>query len=312
MQGIELSEKYYNQFGKQMIERDFSEYQNRIAVGICGEGSECFVYDDEISVDHDFDMGFCLFITKEDYKEIGFKLERAYANLPKEFLGYKRQNIMPVGGNRKGVMVIEDFYKHFLGVEDVPQDENWWFYVPETSLACVSNGKIFRDDLGKFSQVRKKLIKGYPQDVRLKKIAAHLILAGQSGQYNYNRCLSHGEIGAAALAVDEFVRHCISLIYLLNNKYQPFYKWAFKGLRDLPILSDCETALEGLLDFGNRGQEGKMKIEIIEDVSSIIINQLKEQKLTMATCNNLETHAFSVTDKISNANIRNMHIMEGI
>ena len=107
MKGLELAFNYYNEFGKPMLESQFSSVLDKIAVGLVGEGSECFGYDDLTSTDHDFDMGFCLFITKEDYKEIGFKLERAYANLPKEFLGYKRQNIMPVGGNRKGVMVIE-------------------------------------------------------------------------------------------------------------------------------------------------------------------------------------------------------------
>ena len=103
----------------------------------------------------------------------------------------------------------------------------------------------------------------------------------------------------------------MSAVYLLNNTYQPFYKWAFKGLRDLPILSESETALEGLLEYGNNNNEAKLKCEIIEDLSKMLINELKKQNLSDATCLNLETHAYSVTDKIKNAEIRNMHIMEG-
>ncbi len=312
MKGLELAFNYYNEFGKPMLESQFSSVLDKIAVGLVGEGSECFGYDDLTSTDHDFDMGFCIFITEKDYEDFGFKLERAYSKLPNEYMGFKRQIISPVGGNRHGVIVIEDFYKKFLGVSTIPQDKSWWFFVPSHALANASNGKVFMDNKGVFSGVREQLLKGYPEDVRLKKLASHLVLAGQSGQYNYARCISHGERGASSLAMCEFVKHILSAIYLLNNKYQPFYKWAFRSLRELPILSDCETALEGLLEYGNSKNEFQLKCEIVEDIASMIINELKRQNLTSATCNNLETHAYSVTDKITDISIRNMHVMDGI
>ena len=87
MKGLELSESYYNEYGKRMIEESFFEYADRIAVGLVGEGSECLGFDDDFSEDHDFEPGFCLFITEEDERKFGFKLERAYARLPKEFIG---------------------------------------------------------------------------------------------------------------------------------------------------------------------------------------------------------------------------------
>ena len=183
--------------------------------------------------------------------------------------------------------------------------------MPEHSLSTATNGKIFSGDNTPFLQVRNALLNGYPNDVKLKKLAKSLILAGQSGQYNYSRCISHSERGSASLAICEFVKNYISAVYLLNNTYQPFYKWAFRGLRNLPILSECEPSLEGLLEYGNNKSESKLKCEIIEDLSKMLINELKNQNLTDATCFNLETHAYSVTDKIKNAEIRNMHIMEG-
>ncbi len=312
MKGLDLSLSYFNDFGKQMLENEFACVLDKIAIGLVGEGSECFGFDDNTSKDHDFDMGFCLFVTKKDYNDFGFRLERAYSKLPKEYKGYKRQILSPVGGNRRGVIIIEEFYKHFLGVSSIPNDNDWWFFVPEHSLACACNGKVFVDKLGCFSSVRSELLKGYPNDVKLKKLASHLILAGQSGQYNYARCIKHNERGAGSLAICEFVKHFLSAIYLLNNVYQPFYKWAFKGLRNLPILSDVETALEGLLEYGNSKIEFITKCEIIEDLSNLLIKELKNQNLTSATCSNLETHAYSVTDKIADGKIRNMHIMDGI
>ena len=52
----------------------------------------------------------------------------------------------------------------------------------------------------------------------------------QSGQYNYRRCLAHGETGAAQLACDELVRSTMHAVFLLNRAYMPFYKWAFRAM----------------------------------------------------------------------------------
>ncbi len=311
MKGLDISFSYYNEYGKPMLESEFGWVYDKITTGLVGEGSECYGYDDLTSQDHDFDMGFCVFISQKDYDEFGFKLERAYAKLPREYMNFKRKILSPTGGERRGVIIVEDFYKKFLGASTIPQDINWWFYVPEHSLSTATNGKIFSGDNTPFLQVRNALLTGYPNDVKLKKLAKSLILAGQSGQYNYSRCISHSERGSASLAICEFVKNYISAVYLLNNTYQPFYKWAFRGLRNLPILSECEPSLEGLLEYGNNKSESKLKCEIIEDLSKMLIKELKNQNLTDATCFNLETHAYSVTDKIKNAAIRNMHIMEG-
>lgn len=312
MKGLELSEKFYNEYGKKMIEENFGDYADKIAVGLCGEGSECFGYDDEISRDHDFEPGFCLFITPESEREFGFKLERAYAKLPKEYMGFKRQINAPVGGNRHGVIVIGDFYRKFLGSPTAPTSNLEWLSIPSYSLASAVNGKVFRDDEGKFSAVREELKKGYPFDVKLKKLSAHLIMMAQAGQYNYARCIDHGETGAAQLSVFEFVKHAISAVYLLNGVYEPFYKWAYRGMRDLPLLSDLEMALSGLTELGNTKPEAREKIEIIEDIATFIIDEIKAQGITKATCNNLETHAYSVADGIKDGTLRNMHIMDGI
>jgi len=311
MKGIEIAEKYYEEFGKKMLE-DGAFPTDRIAVGLVGEGSECFGYDDELSKDHDFEPGFCLFITEEDERKFGFKLERAYAALPKEFMGLKRQILSPADGNRHGVIVIEDFYKRFLGATNAPDSDERWFYTPSASLAAACNGKVFTDPLGAFSEVRNVLLKGYPEDIRKKKIAAHVVMMAQAGQYNYGRLIDRGETGAAQLAVFEFVKNAISTVYLLNNKFEPFYKWAYRGMRDLPILSELEFSLSGITELGNSKSQASEKREIIEDIGAMIISELKKQDLTTATCNNLETHAYSVTDKIKSSKIRNMHIMEGI
>lgn len=312
MKGLEIAKNFYETFGKKMIEENFPDKACEIAVGLCGEGSECLGYDDDISRDHDFDAGFCLFITEEAEKDYGFRLERAYAKLPKEFMGVTRSLIPPAGATRKGVIVIDDFYRNILGYGSAPDTVERWLYTPSSAFRAAISGEIFRDDLGKFSEIRNIIKKGYPEDIRRKKIAAHAALAHQSGVYNYERLISRGETGAAQLAIFEFVKHAISIVYLLNNVYEPFYKWVYRGMRDLTVLSDLEFALTGLTELGNSPSQAKEKSEIILDISTIITDEFKNQKITQATCNNLDTHAFSITDTIKDAKIRNLHVMDGI
>ena len=98
MKGIEISKAYFEEYGKPMLETDFSEALPYLCVGLVGSGSECFGFDDEVSRDHDFEPGFCIFIPGEDVldRRTEFLLERAYAKLPKEFMGLKRGLVSPV------------------------------------------------------------------------------------------------------------------------------------------------------------------------------------------------------------------------
>ncbi len=311
MQGLDMARAYYEQFGRPMLEEQFADVIGRIAVGLAGEGSECLGFDDEISLDHDFDAGFCLWITAEDERRFGFRLERAYAKLPDEFMGIRRGRLSPVGGNRHGVIVIEDFYTRFLGAPTAPDSVKRWLYIPTPSLAAASSGEVFRDDLGVFSAVREVLLTGYPEDIRRKKLAAHTVFMAQAGQYNYARCLSRGEQGAAQLAVFEFVRHAISAVYLLNNRYEPFYKWAYRGMKQLPILGHIGDALQYLTESDNAPDTAETKQAVIEDIAMLLIGEFQAQGLTKAICGDLEKHAYSILDGVRDGMLRNMHIMEG-
>ena len=68
--GIDSSRRFYENVIAPMIHDDFGEYENRIAVGLVGEGSDCFGYDDFMSRDHDFGTGVCLWLTDEDMKNV--------------------------------------------------------------------------------------------------------------------------------------------------------------------------------------------------------------------------------------------------
>ena len=234
MKGLEIAEKYFFEYGYPLLKSDFSDILDLLCVGLVGSGSECYGFDDEISTDHDFEPGFCIFIPDEDVidRKTAFNLERAYAKLPKEFEGLKRSLLNPVGGSRHGVIRISDFYEAKLGKNFDNFTPGDWFSVPEYSLFEAVNGKVFFDNYGLFSKIRENFSK-FPRDIRLKKLAGHLLLMGQSGQYNYRRCLSHGETAAAQLALFDFVKSAMNAVFLINDRYMPYYKWSFRALKGL-------------------------------------------------------------------------------
>ena len=313
MKGLELARAYYREFGEPMLRERFPELLPLVAAGLCGSGSECWGFDDAISEDHDFEPGFCLFLPGGAVvdRKAAFELERAYAKLPKEFMGYRRQAVSPVGGARHGVIRTADFMMDKVGTPDGQLDLMKWLYVPEYMLAEAVNGEIFMDGYGEVTAVRERL-RRRPEDVRLKKLAGQLLLMAQSGQYNYRRCLSHGETGAAQLAVAEFVNSAMSAVFLLNNEYQPYYKWSFRAMRALPKLSITAELLEYLLTTDNEPETAKEKYSVIEGIASDVIEELQEQELTKAVCGDLEKHAYSVNDKVADAQIRNMHVLAAV
>lgn len=309
MKGLELSEKFYYEYGEKMIKESFADVEKYLAVGLAGSGSECFGFDDEISQDHDFEPGFCIFIPDEIDSKTEFQLERAYAKLPKEFMGYSRSPLNPVGGNRHGVIKISRFFEEKTGSKTADIPTVGWFCIAEQFPAEATNGKIFCDNLGMMTQLREK-IAYMPDDVRLKKLAGNILLMAQSGQYNYPRCIKRGETAAAQLAVGEFVNTALKVIFLLNKKYIPYYKWTFRALKDLGKLSDLYGDLEYLISSDNT--EAEKKQEIIEKISARVIDELKAQELTKISSPNLEPHAYSVNDKIKDGEIRNLNILYAV
>ncbi|WP_333646444.1 DUF4125 family protein [Lacrimispora sp.] len=305
LNGLTLSRLYYEEYGIPMIRRHFADYETRIAAGLAGEGSECLGFDDDLSRDHDWGPSFCMWLTDEDYEEIGGRLQKMYDQLPKEYRGFPARWETAGGAGRTGVMRISDFYRKYTGLSHGPNTLKEWETVPETFLATAVSGEVFRDDLKIFSRIRETLNRFYPEDVRIKKIAARASTMAQSGQYNYSRCLKRGEQVAAAMALSEFTEAVCSMVYLLNRKYMPFYKWAHYGIQYLPILSSVHSQLNSLYAASDSDE----KQGLIEDICSAVIKELKSQGLTRQDSSFLLDHCQDVISCIEDKTIGIENIM---
>lgn len=309
--GMQLAKEYWQTYGKQLLELPkFRDYKSRIAAGLVGHGSECYGFDDEISRDHDFGPGFCLWLTDEDYAKIGEDLQAAYNDLPQEFAGFGSRKETPrakscESSKRVGVFSISEFFENITGFSAAPsQDEPYlWISLSEPTLAAATNGQIFADPLGEFSKTRQSF-KLMPDDVRISLISRRLGMMAQAGQYNVPRMLARKDGAAAWLSINEFVRAAASIVFLLNNPisagYLPYYKWQFAALRKLSArmasrLSNVCNQLESLMRlssaacFGGIGfgegtkgsSESESKInEIIQNVCNEVVEELKYQGLS--------------------------------
>ena len=312
--GLALSREFFEEFGKPMLEENFKELFPYIAVGCVGSGSDRYGFDDDVSQDHDFEPGFCIFLPGEDVidRKAAFQLERAYSKLPKEYKGFKRQSISPVGGNRFGIIRTAEFYQHSVGSPDGILTLEQWLTIDDYALAEAVNGEVFLDNYGEFTRIREGL-KTMPADIRFKRLAGNLLIMAQSGQYNFRRCLSHGETEAAALACHDFVESTLKVFFLLKGCYMPYYKWSFRALRQLDGGVALADKLSEVLFMDHRDEVlARKKYFIIEDIASDVIALLMKEGITEAICGDLEKHAYSVNDHIEDGTIRNMHVLAAI
>ena len=248
-----------------MIHEKFREAEQRIAVGIAGEGSDCFGYDDLISRDHDFGTGVCLWLSGEDMQAFGRDLADAYATLVESRGG---DGLTERLRERRGVMSINDFYSNVLGTDldveklcdifglnrrkkasdgasdiEMELDGEFWNDLDNSCLATAVNGEVFRDDLGVFSAFREFLLDYYPEDIWRIRIAEELHSFSAALQVNYARCMTRGDVVAASVCKLRGLESAMQLFFLMKREYPPYYKWTYRRLTEL----DREGAFSSLL-----------------------------------------------------------------
>lgn len=259
---LERCRAFYDRYGAWMIHKNFPDYEERIAVGLVGEGSDCFGFDDAISMDHDYGVGFCMWLTDEDYEKIGAELQAKYESLvaskAEEFLAVNKgaadRIVHKYIDGRRGAMRIGEFYESILGVRinkdaATPKEylsEQGYMIASDENLATATNGMVFRDDAGIFSRIREGLKAYYPQKVWLLKLAKELHDFSQYAQSNYSRMMVRKDYVTANLCVAKGMESAMQLTYLLNKKYAPYYKWKQKGLVALNDSVEINNLLQAI------------------------------------------------------------------
>ena len=293
LERAEIVAKYTSEF----IKVKYPNLYSRICLALVGVGSECLGFDDEISEDHDFSSRCQLFLDDSDYKTYKSDLESSLKIFCKD-LESLTSNLKDVNVE---IMPISNFYKYYTLFENGPKTESEYRKVPMDLLCVATNGKVFLDNLGKFSEIRNRLLNFYPEDIRLKKIAFQLNKMAQSGQYNYSRMIKRGDTVAANIAQGEFVKHYLEFVHLLNKKYMPFYKWSYRSACSLEILGNfTQENLKKLSEASIYEKES-----LIEEICLTVVNTLNKLGLSNSKIDFLTYQAEEVRKNILNPSLRN-------
>lgn len=307
--GMRLSMQYY-ELCRPLLMQDIPDLMAEAAIGLVGEGSECFGMDDQYSRDHDFGPAFCIWLPRGILAACSSRLEAALLELPREYCGFPSRMASAMGMGRVGPMAVEDFYAFFTGLDHPPSDWREWLQIPEYQLAAATNGEVFEDNNGIFSQWRQILLDFYPRDVWLKKIAARVMAMAQAGQYNLPRVLKRGDVAAAFLAAARFSEAALGFVYLLNRKYMPFYKWAPKMAASLPILgADVSGLLCGLATHVAE-KDGRAACAMVEDFCSICAARLRASGLSHEPDSWLWAHGPQIMSHVKNRQILEMDLLK--
>lgn len=304
MKGLDLCERYFKAYGYSLLGRSPELMTNRIAAGLVGPGSDCLGFDDDISRDHDWGPGFCLWLTDEDFDTYGAQLTESYNSLPPLFEGFRRAT-SDWGDGRVGVFKTSAFYRRYLGVDCAPATVQEWLAVPENNLAVVTSGRVFVDPLDKFSSIRRRLLEFYPDDIQRIKIAARCMSAGQSGQYNASRCHTRGDALASQFSLVKFCCDILNIVFLLNRCYSPYFKWQLRASRNLPLLGQSVSNFVELL---LRANELKQKQTIIDEIARSVIEVFLEKRLSDIRSPFLLDHGQRIQEMIGTPELKTVNL----
>lgn len=303
--GLDLAEAYFFDVCYPRLQKELSAYLPRMAAGLVGEGSECYGFDDMVSRDHDFGPSFQIYIPAEDIPVYGKKLRALVNNLPSEYAGFGARNTSTYGGGRIGLFSIEDFYDKFLSIHEVPTSNSIWMQLSDIPLSTATNGRVFMDNLGTFTSIREGLLKHYPKDVQLKKLSIECMQVAQSGQYNLARSLKRGQYVAAHHALDEFIEHYSSIIYLLNKTYKPYYKWEHEGLKKLPVLGmTSHRLLQQIVSLSFTDQADQIIFQV-ESLCQKVIEVFQNRGLSSSRSDFLLHHGPELLTHITDPKLKN-------
>lgn len=327
--GLGFARALYDAHGEEVLGALPPAVAGLAAIGLVGEGSECFGLDDQFSHDHDWGPAFCLWLPDVDLRANVEAVEKALAVLPETFMGHPVRMTPERRMGRVGPLSIEGFYARFIRTPQAPRDWRECRMIPEHHFAVCTNGAVFMDALAQngderplgggsavsMTTIRNGLLAYYPRDLWLKKIAARCALMAQAGQYNLPRSLRRRDPATASLCAARFAEEACTLVHHLARRFTPFYKWAKPSAAwASPLGREVARGLDDMfmaLPAAMNGEAATMKRmeDVTEGICIKVIDELREQQLSDATDGWLLAHAESVQSKIETPELAGLHVM---
>jgi hypothetical protein len=211
--GLELSRLFYQEAVRPILEAAFPGLPHGAA--LLGRGSEVLGFDDEMSMDHNWEPRVLLFLREDEHARHADAIhETLKQRLPPRFREHPTDY---------GIFTLREFFLEHLDfdIADEIQPADWLTF-PEQRLRMITAGAVHHDEIG-LEAVRDRFAY-YPRDVWLYLLALgwwrihpEANLVGRAGFVG-------DELGSALLG-SRWVRDLMQLCFVMEKQYAPYSKW---------------------------------------------------------------------------------------
>ncbi|MCE7749599.1 MAG: DUF4037 domain-containing protein [Candidatus Heimdallarchaeota archaeon] len=284
--GIDLSERFYYEVVKSMVETEFPDL--KYAAALVGQGSEVIGLDDEISKDHDWGLRLFLFIEESKYNSLNEILIDMFSErLPYSFLGYStnwvfnedktmRPAFIEEGKVRHRIEIysVTSYLKKILVLDSLELSEKDWLVLPEQKLLEFTSGKIFFDNLGELTVARSKL-SYFPDNVWKYKILSQWNRISQEIAFVGRTRLLGDELGTR-IEASRLVRLLIEMAFILKRRFVPYSKWLTTVFQQLPIAKKLYPLLLDIM----KETEGENREQKLCEAYLLILEEQNKLKIS--------------------------------
>ena len=236
IKGMQLSEMFFNEVVKIIIETNFPDLQ--YAAGLIGTGSEVLGFDTERSTDHHWGPRVMLFLEEKDFDKKDHISKIWSEQLPATFKGYSTHFSEPddhgvqllieakevkLINHRVEIFTIKSFFYEYLRINPFAKITLFdWLTFSEQKLRTIQSGKIFYDQIGLKEMLNK--FEYYPHDIWLYLLASEWAKISEEEPF-VGRCGDvDDELGSHIIAA-RLVQSLMRLCFLMEKEYVPYSKW---------------------------------------------------------------------------------------
>jgi hypothetical protein len=281
--GLELSRILYEEEIKPIIERKFHGLKYAAAtLGMC---SEILGLDDEISMDHEWGPRVTFFLSEEDYSLYSKDIITVFQELlPTKFQGFDmtwRKPSVDIHNTKESILyhlyvgTVSGALGFCGGLNALPLQDMDWLSISEQHLLEFTSGMVYRDDIGKLTQVRESL-KYYPDNVLRFLLMCEWNAVG-GDWFPIGRIGSRGDRLGLRIQTAKIANRLMRIAFMVSRRYFTYKKWFGTLFKMLPLANALEPVLMELLKEEN-WQKAEEKIG---EAASILLQQ--QNKLGFTT-----------------------------
>lgn len=268
--GVQLSQSFHDDY---VVPRLSSIVPTlSFASALVGPGSEVLGFDTPMSRDHDWGPRVMIFIREADVSQREAIFAALHRAAPASFHGF------PLHVDQSIVTTVQAYYGRRLGLSPARLFDGVelldWLTVPSQTLAELTGGAVYRDDIGELTLVREQL-RFYPQDVWLFLMASVWNRIGQEEHLMPRAGFVGDELGSALIA-SRLIRDVMNLCFLIERRYAPYPKWFGTAFRQLA----CANELLPYLEAAQNAKEWREREQALSATYQIVAQMHNELQLT--------------------------------